>query len=147
MFKKRGIAPLVATLLLVSFAIALGVTIMNFGRAQVELEATCPIDIGLEFSGDPICFDGKTIHFNIENGVNIKIEGIFVNVIGSKKAETFDLSDAKIARAGNYQGHIPFSADTGGDIRQVKISPKVTFYDKEQICNKKGLVVETIKSC
>ena len=58
---KRGIAPLIATLLLISFAVAVGVVIMNFGRAQVELEAQCAIDIGLRLAkiggSQDICYD------------------------------------------------------------------------------------------
>ena len=105
---KRGIAPLVATLLLISFAISLGVVIMNFGRAQVELEAQCAIDIGLrlaEIGGkEDICFNqGKSeIRFTIENGVNIDVEGLIVNIIGTEKADTFELNDAKMSKAGNY---------------------------------------------
>ena len=47
---KKAISPIIATLLLISFAVALGVVIMNFGRAQVELEAQCAIEIGLDLA-------------------------------------------------------------------------------------------------
>jgi hypothetical protein len=138
---KKGLAPLVAGLLLLSFAVAIGVTVMNFGRAQVELEAECPISIDLEFS-QPACLQSEQIQFTVENGVNVKLEGLLVNIIGTDKAETFDLS-AKVERAGTYQGHIPFS----GEIRQLKITPKILFYDQEQICTKKALTVENIANC
>ena len=145
MFRK-GIAPLVATLILISFAIALGVTIMSFGRAQVELEASCPIDIGFEFSDEKqLCYNpvSKEVVFTVMNGINIKVEGIIVNVIGDQKAETFDLGNAKMERGGTYSGRTPFD----GTVRQIKLTPKVIFYEEEEICTKKALVIEDVKNC
>ena len=150
---KKGIAPLVATLLLISFAVALGVVIMNFGRAQVELEAQCPINVGLKLAQisntDEICYDQtkKDISFTLENGVNIKVEGLIVNIIGSQKADSFELNEAKINKAGNYLGHVKYDTTTGGEIRQIKITPKVILYDEEQICIEKALVIENVKAC
>ena len=150
---KRGIAPLVATLLLISFAVALGVVIMNFGRAQVELEAECAINIGLKLANigdqDEICYDAikKDISFTVENGVNINVEGLVVNIIGKQKAETFEVNDAKMGKAGNYLGHVNYDSSLSGEIRQIKISPKVILYDAEQICTEKALVVENVRNC
>ncbi len=150
---KKGIAPLVATLLLISFAVALGIVIMNFGRAQVELEAQCPINIGLQLAQvaekDEICYDQtkKDLSFTIENGVNIKVEGLIVNIIGTQQAESFELNNAKIGKAGNYLGHVNYDFVSGGNIRQVKITPKVMLYDSEQICIEKALVIEDVPAC
>nr|MBT4247346.1 hypothetical protein [Candidatus Woesearchaeota archaeon] len=58
---KRGIAPLIATMLLISFAVSLGMVVMNFGRAQVELQAQCAIDVNLKISeiagAKEVCLD------------------------------------------------------------------------------------------
>ena len=150
---KRGIAPLVATLLLISFAVALGVVIMNFGRAQVELEAQCAIDIGMKFSNiggqQQVCFDAasKKLSFTIDNGVNIKVEGLIVNIIGTQKAETYELNDAKMGKAGIYVGNVAYDQATVGNIRQLKITPKVILYDEEQICVEKSLTIENVRPC
>ncbi|PIN75211.1 hypothetical protein COV17_04080 [Candidatus Woesearchaeota archaeon CG10_big_fil_rev_8_21_14_0_10_36_11] len=150
---KEGITPLMATLLLISFAVALGVVIMNFGRAQVESEAQCPIDVGLKLAivagKEEVCYNTakKDFSFTIENGVNIKVEGLIVNIIGTQKAETFELNDAKIPKAGTYIGHVKYDSKSAGTIRQVKISPKVVMYDEEQICVEKALILENIRGC
>ena len=74
---------------------------MSFGRAQVELEAQCPINVGLKLAVvggvEEVCYNAakKDFSFTIENGVNIKVEGLIVNIIGTQKAETFELNDAK----------------------------------------------------
>lgn len=148
---RKGITPIMITLLLISFAVAVGVVIMSLGRAQVEDEAQCPIEIGLKFSiiggEEQYCYGDSQFSFTIENGVNIKVEGLIVNVIGAQKAETFELNDAKLTKAGTYVGKVRFDTAVGGEIRQVKITPKVVLYDEEQICTEKSLIVESIKSC
>jgi len=151
--RKKGITPLIATFLLISFAAAVGVTVTNLGSAQADLQAQCAIDINHKLSQiggqNEICYDAakKDLSFTIENGVNIKIEGLLLNVIGKQKAETTELNDAKITKAGTYLGHAKFDSSASGEIRQVKIIPKVIFADNEQICTEKALVVENVKNC
>jgi len=151
--RKKGITPLMATFLLISFAVAVGVVIMNFGRAQVEQQAECAIDINLKFSKisnqDQICYDAskKDIAFTVENGINIKVEGLILNTIGSQKADSLELNDAKIGKAGVYLGHMKYDKAVSGDMKQLKITPKVTMYDQEQICTEKALVVENLRAC
>jgi len=153
MFDKRGIAPLVATLLLISFAVSLGVVVMNFGKAQVELEAQCPIDIGMKLSkiggDDQFCYDraNDAVSFTLENGVNIKVDGVIMNFIGTKGATTANVADAKMDKLGNYFGNIPYDVNNFGEIRQVKITPKIILYEEEQICLEKALIVEQFRDC
>ncbi len=149
---KKGISPLIATFLLISFAVALGVVIMSFGRAQVELEAQCPINIGLTISNiggeDQFCYDSnaKEIRFTLENGVNIKVNGLVFNVIGSIQAESSEIN-TKIIKAGTYLGKMKYDSSASGEIRQVKISPKINLYDEEQICTDKALIIEEVREC
>jgi len=145
---KKGITPIMATLLLISFAVAVGVVVMNLGRAQVESDAQCAIEIGLKFSEisgqQQLCYEGSgSLKFTLENGININVKGLVVNVIGTDKAETFELNDAEMTKAGTYLGSVNFA----GQIRQVKITPKVILYDNEEICTEQALVSENIPSC
>lgn len=144
---------MVATILLISFAVALGVGIMTLGRAQVEQEAQCAIDVNLRLISingtSQICYDDaeRVIYFTIENGDNIKVEGLIVNVIGSEKAETFELNDAVMEKIGSYVGVIPYDHSTMGEIRQIKFTPEVILFDEEIICIEKSLIIEEIKKC
>jgi len=150
---KKAITPLMATFLLIAFAVALGVTIMNLGSAEVEESAECPISIGLKFSNiggeDQVCYDlaNKKLKYTLENGINTKVDGLVVNVIGETKAESFDANEAKIIKAGTFLGEVTFDTSASGKIRQVKISPKVVLYDVEQICTEQALVAEEIRNC
>lgn len=142
-----------ATLLLVSFAVAVGVVIMNFTSAQVEEEAECAVEINLKLAtiagSSDFCYSEakKELKFTVENGINTDISGLIVNVIGSEKAETFELNEAKMSKAGIYVGHIKYDRDVAGNVRQVKITPKIIPFDEEQICSEKAVVVESVTDC
>lgn len=152
-WSKEGITPLMITLLLVSFAVAVGVVVMNLGSAQVESGAQCTINVGLKFSQisseDQFCLDRvkNQLFFSIENGVNIKVEGLIVNLIGTAQAKTYDLGDAKIEKAGVYLKYIPYDIKENGELRQIKIIPKVNMFDEELTCQEKALVLEEVRDC
>jgi hypothetical protein len=124
---------------------------MSFGRAQVESEAQCPIKIGLKLANiggeDQFCYQNGQLKFTLENGVNIDVVGLIVNVIGTQRAETFELNEAAMGKAGNFLGSVNYDLNSGGEIRQVKISPKIVLYDEEQICTDKAIVIEKIREC
>ncbi len=150
---KRGLSPVVATLLLISFAIALGVVIMNFGQAQIEEEAECTLNIGLKFSevsGEKqVCLDREKnqLFLIVENGINIKIDGLIVNIIGTKRALTHELADAKIEKAGAYLRYVPYNPEEVGKLRQIKIVPLVKMFDEQLICQEKAIVLEEVREC
>lgn len=150
---KEGITPLMIGFLLVSFAVAVAVVVMNLGSAEVEEEAECAVDIGLQFSviggTEEVCYDAakKIFSFSVENGVNINVNGIVVNIIGTQKAESFELNEAKMGKAAVYLGRVPYDTAASGEIRQVKISPKIIPYDQEEVCLEQAIVVESVKPC
>ncbi|MEK6939836.1 MAG: hypothetical protein AABX31_03850 [Nanoarchaeota archaeon] len=150
---KEGITPLMIGFLLVSFAVAVSVVVMNLGSAEVEEAAECAVDVGLRFSKiggeEQVCYDAakKIFSFSVENGVNINVNGIVVNIIGTQKAESFELNDAKMGKAAVYLGRVPYDTAASGEIRQVKISPKIIPYDTEEICIEQAFVVENVKAC
>lgn len=150
---REGITPLMIGFLCVSFAVAVGVVVMNLGRAEVEAAAECGIEIGLRFSEiggeEQVCYDAakKIFSFTVENGININVNGIVVNIIGTQKAESFELNDAKMGKAAVYLGRVPYDSAASGEIRQVKISPKIIPYDQEEICIDQAFVVEDVKPC
>jgi len=152
LMNKRGISPLIATLLLISFAVAVGVVIMNFSKAEVEAQAECPIDVNLRFAVingvEQICYDQNKGEFSfvIENGINTDISGIVVNIIGTEKAETYE-SDEALIRAASFVKKISYTSEISGMIRQVKISPKVELQGEIFICPEKSLIAESIPDC
>ena len=141
------------TILLITFAVAVGVVILNFAGAAVEEEAVCTVDPQIQLvniSGQlQICYDfvGKALKFTVENGVVSPVGGLVVNVIGTDKAHTFEINDAKMPRAGSYVAKLQYDFAIGKAIRQVKITPKIRLQDSEEICVDKEVIVENIQGC
>lgn len=150
---RKALTPLMTTFLLLSFAVAGGVIFVNFGRAEIEDSAQCAIDVNLEVAiinqAGQICYNSadQELEFTINNGVNLKIEGLLVNIIGTDKAESFELNEAKMPKAGSYVGHLQYNSLLDGAIRQIKIIPKIIPYDVEVICPEKALIIEAVTPC
>lgn len=150
---KKAITPLMITMLLVSFAVAVGNSVMKFGQAQVEEGAECALDIKLKLSTiggkEQLCSDAATrrVSFTVENGVNTDVQGLLLSIIGTQKAETFELAQAKMTKAGSYVGTVPYDSSDSGPIRQVKITPKIPRQEGELICAEQAIVREQITAC
>ena len=93
MWKKKGVSPLIATVLLIAFAVSLGAVVMNWGRGYVEttaknteikvdIELSCQmdIDIGVKKIGkiEKLCYNGtaRTIEVMLENTGREDVSGI-----------------------------------------------------------------------
>ena len=143
---RQGLSPLIATLLLISFAISLGVVIMSFGQAQVDLQADCPLEIDMDFltisNKKQICHTSNELQFTVENGINIKISGLIVNVIGENSAQTTEFNK-QIIKAGTYKEKVKFT----DQIQLLKITPKIELHNKEFICREQSLIIEQLPKC
>ncbi len=152
-WNKKALTPIIATILLISFAAATSVVVMNLGSAQVEEEAECPVEVGLSFAqikdADHICFDAakKELAFTIKNGKNSKVEGLLVNIIGEDGSQSEELAEVVVPKAGTYRGKIAYDLEANGAVVQVEIVPTIVPYDEPQICTEQALIVEEVGEC
>lgn len=141
-----------ATIFLIILAVALGVVVMNFGRAQIEDAAQCPVNIGLKFvelnKQKQICQDkvNNQIYFIVENGDNIAIESMRVRAIGTNAVLVTDVHE-KIERLGTLLKYIDFKYSDYGDAKQIKLTPKVSLYGQEEFCEEQSIVLENVREC
>ncbi|MBN1544355.1 hypothetical protein JW898_02730 [Candidatus Woesearchaeota archaeon] len=141
---RKAVSPLIATVLLIAFAVALGAVVMNWGRGYVEdtaniarersdTEVTCAseVDIGIvEIDSVPqICYNSTgsgnaTLEFILENKQERAVEKIQVRLIGDatrvpltidKDTASSNLS-ANEAKFMNVTFNIGNSGGTGLDI-------------------------------
>ena len=153
---KRGMSPLVATIILILFAVVLGVIILNWGRAQIVKSAKCPINCDMNvvyLNGRPqICYAGTGetgyLEFYLENGVNIDVTGILLRVIGEKDLYQTQLGDT-IERGFSLKKTVPYNFDLFGNIKEVKIIPKINTYPGEPslICQEQAIRITGINPC
>lgn len=154
---KKAMSPLMSTLILIVIAIGIGVIAMNWGRAQLEAGSKCAINTEMSFvelnNVPQICYSGSgengIIKLIVENGVNTDITSLQLRVIGSNKLYMSELADSYIETGYTLMKIVPYNFKMFGDIKQVKVTPKITLYPEEGaiLCPEQSLVIEDIKEC
>jgi flagellin-like protein len=157
---KRGVSPLVATLLLIAFAIALGLVVMNWGKSYIEEKAefTSGADVSscglaelsiIKVSGkDKVCYNpaDNSIQVFLESGTEIRIKDIKVSVLGSSGIHNVEsILTQPLERATGAQIKFNYPASIGA-IEQVKLTPIIG--DEEPVlCGHRAVVSENIGQC
>lgn len=156
MIGKKGVSPIIATVLLLVIAIGLGIVAMNWGRAYLETSSTCAVDTGFDVVRvkeiPQVCYiagENGYIKFLVENGVNSPIERLQIRAIGANQIYTTELDNSSIAKAGTFQGVVPYNSELFGAIKQLKITPELKVYENQPplICSEQGLIIENIGRC
>lgn len=154
---KKGVSPLIATILLIAFAVALGSVVMNWGLnlnlgkstdkcRNVEIKIR-NIDVA------EACFGGfgsnGYINFIIDN-IGADISGLAVWIIGEKGTRLFDLDSILIKKGSLYDKkdkEVSYDFSTFGNIKQVQFIPKVKSEQTLEICPKNAVKAEKIGIC
>ncbi|MBW2980439.1 hypothetical protein KY360_03420 [Candidatus Woesearchaeota archaeon] len=145
---KKGISPLISTLLLIFFAIALGLVVMSWGKAaQIEEHeaATCE-DVSLDIvkvGEEPqLCYiDGK-LKYTVENAGSAYIDGIKLFIIADEIEKIEQDNYILPADIVNLE-----TAYQKTPIKKVKITPRITVEGNKEFCPKKGVEIDNIKLC
>ncbi|MBW2999992.1 hypothetical protein KY339_04930 [Candidatus Woesearchaeota archaeon] len=169
MFKK-AVSPLIATILLIAFAVALGAVVMNWGRGYVEdtadfakqrsdQEMKCTTDVGLDFveigGEDQICYNatlnGDQLVFEavLENTKRTDIRALRIRVIGneSKTPLTIEKDDFRIVEGASKFLVFNYTNDTYGYPEQIRITPLILVAGEEIACSNTGVTVEEVEEC
>lgn len=154
---KKGISPLVATVLLLFVAILLGILVMNWGRAQLEEASECTVDVGISFvelnKKPQICYSGSSsngaITFIVENGVSTEVSSLQLRIIGTKDIYITELPDSEIDKGYSLMRTVPYDFNLFGDIRQIRLVPKIILLPNKEplLCVEQALVIEEISPC
>ena len=162
---KKGISPLIATVLLIAFAVALGAVVMNWGRSYVEDTATnaqrtsdikvdCSLGVAIEIkeiSGEPkICLDSdenELVVFLVNKGT-ILIKGLKTTIIGSDEIVDFDL-DFDFDKSDVKKFTFAYDSSEYGSIDQVIFTPKISIEGSKisELCIDSELTTEEILEC
>lgn len=160
---RKAVSPLIATVLLIAFAVALGAVVMNWGRSYVEdtaafakekssTEIKCSMDIRTEIikigENSQICYDedSETINFTIQNSGTARVDGMRVQAIGNASIvsleinETFNIAEPR-------RKYMNYSLEGNGSIQQVRFTPMITVEEKGVWCAQNALKVESIDVC
>src|SRR3989338_3985396 len=155
---KKGVSPLIATVLLIAFAVALGSVVMNWGL-NLDLAKASDVCAGIEIKirnvgSSEACFGGigsnGYINFIIYNLGSSDINGIAIWMIGEKGTKLFDLDNIQIKKDSLYEKddkEVSYDFSTYGSIKQVQFIPKIRQDQSTEICPKNAIVAKSINQC
>ncbi|MBI2141108.1 hypothetical protein HYU16_01655 [Candidatus Woesearchaeota archaeon] len=142
---KRGVSPLIATVLLIAFAVALGAVVMNWGRGFVQQQTTeaekttqtklgCSLKVNLkvaEIDGVPqVCYGGSGSAGYIElrlnnNDESNDIKGLSVSVGGETGIYNNDTINTTIPVGLAGYLNMSYSYTAYGKVKNIRIVPKI----------------------
>ena len=155
---KKGVSPLIATILLISFAVALGSVVMNWGLNLNlgKAEDKCNnVEIKIRnIDVSEACYGGfgssGYINFILDNTGTTDISGLAIWIIGEKGTRLFDLDKILIKKNSLYDKkdkEVTYDFGTYGNIRQVQFIPKIKSEQTIDICPKNAVKAEKIGVC
>jgi len=171
--KKKAVSPLIATVLLIAFAVALGAVVMNWGRGYVEdtaniarersdTEVTCASDVGLaivEIDSVPqVCYNqtpgvggtNYSMFFIVENKKTRNIEKIQARMIGTatRVPLIMDLGDnSNVSKSTASFLNFTYLNTTYGTPQQLKLTSYIKVGSNEVACAGNAVLVTNIKPC
>ena len=161
---KKGVSPLIATVLLIAFAVALGAVVMNWGRSYVDettafatkkssTEVKCSMDIGLEFveigERKQVCLDNETdtLNFTIRNRGTVVISGIKVQALSSSLNVIESDMNETLGIAGIKRSYINYSIENNGTLEKILFTPMILIEGSKTLCARNTLQEEDIGIC
>ena len=145
--KKRGLSPLIATVLLIAFAVALGAVVMNWGQSQLHVDSCESVMIDFETVNNvpQICKNNKDeIDLFLNNKGKMKVSGFKVNIIGSASQDSVNIDEA-LDVADTREFLVPSKKISF--IKMVKIVPKINNSEGEEFCTGQAIKVLRIPNC
>ena len=157
-FNKKGVSPLIATVLLISFAVALGSVVLNWGR---NLDISGPgdncagISITIRNINDyQVCYSGsgqdQYINFIIDNNGNKDIRGLGIWITGQKGTKLLDFNELSIKTEELLDvkdKSVKYDSSTYGAIKNIQFFPKVKVNDDLEICARNSIKADNIGAC
>lgn len=148
-------SPLIATILLILFAVSLGVLILTFGNqlhkapvvSEEDLDFECKrvnIEVARFANSSSLCYDGENIHFTAQNKGFEKISSLKMIAIGDRSL-TKNLDGLSPNVPLEYTVEFPIL--DFGPLSELHLVPRVTIEDKEFLCMHSPLINTQIGSC
>lgn len=141
--EKRGMSPLIATMLLIAFAVALGALIINIGPKWFEGGQTpdCS-NIAMEIS-PYFCYAENMIKLSIKNAGS-PVESVTLNIRDDSGETTKVLSESKLDTGAVLQKDIIFSKVGQA---YVGLTPNIKFKDQIVPCSNPAVELADLPTC
>ncbi len=145
---KKGISPLISTLLLIFFAIALGLVVMSWGKtSQIQEQPASCEDLSLSLVSLPdmpdACYKDGNLRYTIENSGYASVDGLKVFILSD---EIERVEQDKFIMPADME-IIDTSYSSQSQIIKLKITPWIRTNGEKEFCSKKGVEIENIGEC
>jgi len=146
---RRGISPLIATVLLIAFAVSIGTMIMNWGKDAVAVGDCTETKLEVQMIGEKplFCYDmiNSKINVMLKNTGSTDINSMKMRVISSDfKTEDKDIIGSSIKSGDIKTENIDYVHS--GQFR-VEIIPTISVGGKARVCSDKYVFVDNIPAC
>ena len=158
---RRGITPLVATVLLVAFSVGLGALVMSWGEDYIEQKAefvqgtgevksacdSVSLDLIKVGGRAQACMNSKGIELWIDNGPDADLSNIQARIAGSRGIDVQpDVLLSPLVKSNSVRIVVPVKSEVG-KVLQLKLTPKVWSGTKESVCATAAVTVEEFGTC
>jgi flagellin-like protein len=136
---KKGMSPLIATVLLIAFAVALGAMIMNWSATVVSSESE--VDCSkVALAPEILCYADNLIKMKIRN-VGVPVEEISVRVSDELAVSDINLKNSGLKKSDILEREVP--ASRNGETT-VGLVPSIDSYGKTTSCKEPVLQRELV---
>ena len=155
---KKGVSPLIATILLIAFAVALGSVIMNWGlNFNIGKENDICGKVGIKIrslDAAEVCYSGLGvngyINFILDNIGSSDVNGLSIWIIGEKGTRLFDLDRITLKKGVLFDKRdmdVSYDFNVYGKIREVQFIPKVQSSKGQEVCTTSAVKTQKIGIC
>ena len=161
-FNKKAVSPLIATVLLIAFAVALGAVVMNWGRSfteqtadnvknKADVDVKCSQDVQIKLldlgSRPQMCYgewgSGSWLNFTALNNGQKEIKSVQVMMIGDTGIiGNTSVANSSLPIAGWTKISVPYMYSSVGALKKVRLTPVVEINGKQVACAGSGSVLE-----
>ena len=142
---KRAMSPLIATVLLIAFAVAMGAMIMNWSSSLGESLATQGPDCsGINIIKNPvICYSQNLIKISVRNE-GIEVQDLTVKISDSNTENKISLKNSHMKQGDHLEKDIPFAKTS---TTYISIIPSVDQNGKAVQCDLPALEIPDLPDC
>lgn len=158
---RRGLSPLVSTLVLIAISVALGAVVMTWGESYIsenaefvqgaqEVTSSCQmarfsiINVGKLPS---VCIQDNVVKIDIDNNAFVALYDISARVLGTDNVYYEpSLLKTPLEAGGSAKLSIIIQAPIG-KIKQVKLTPKILISNQVVSCDINNVVIENLQAC
>jgi len=145
---KKAMSPLIATVLLIAFAVALGAMIMNWSAGvspgDVVENQNCK-DVSLT-TVLPICYEDNQLLFAVKNDGDERIDAVLLKITDAFGETKTTLRDSALIVGELLESKRPYAYDDGSIA--ITFVPLVSGADGElESCESASITQETLSSC